>query len=79
LLGVSERAKKDIPAVIYRVSGADPQFIVPPTFEANMINIVGFSLPIVPLSLKGEVYSGLGWVDRVQMISNAVIRSRRLD
>ena len=45
-------------------------------FEPSKVNIVGASLPIFPLRLKSELYLGLGWIDRVQGISEAVKRSK---
>ncbi len=38
--------------------------------------IPGGKLPVVPLSLKSELYLGLGWLDRVKPISDAILQKR---
>ena len=48
----------------------------PLDYEAEMINMVGTRVPAVPLKLKSEIDIGLGWLDRVGLISDAVIRSQ---
>jgi len=48
----------------------------PLIFEPSNVNIVGATLPIFPLRLKSELYLGLGWMDRVEKISDAFTRSQ---
>lgn len=48
----------------------------PLEFEPDYVHVVNVKIPIVPLKLKTELYSGLGWMDRAQKIHEAVIRSR---
>jgi len=40
------------------------------------VNIIGTNVPTLPLRLKSELDLGLGWLDRVALISDAVIRSQ---
>lgn len=40
------------------------------------ISIIGTEIPIVPLRLRSELDLGLGWLDRVELISDAVMRSQ---
>ena len=51
----------------------------PLQFEPVYANIIGHSIPFVPLELKSKVYSYLGenWADRVKMISEAKSRAKR--
>ncbi|MGI0091827.1 MAG: hypothetical protein ACREBS_08965 [Nitrososphaerales archaeon] len=44
-------------------------------FEPETANIVGVTMPVVPLRLKKELYIGLGWTDRVKKINDALVRS----
>ena len=46
----------------------------PLDFTADYTYIPGGKLPLVPLSLKSELYLGLGWLDRVKLISDAVLQ-----
>lgn len=48
----------------------------PLEFKPSEINVIGTMVPIVPLNLKSELYLGLGWLDRVALISDAVMASR---
>ena len=48
----------------------------PIDFIAEYVNVVGTNVPTVPLRLKSELDLGLGWLDRVELISDAVIRSQ---
>jgi len=48
----------------------------PVDYEAEYVNIVGANVPILPLRLKAELDMGLGWYDRVELISDALIRGR---
>ena len=45
-------------------------------FEPDSISVVGVSVPFVPLMLKSELDLGLGWLDRVQLISDAVMKKQ---
>ena len=47
----------------------------PLDFEPTEVIIMGSKFPVMPLRLKSELYMGLGWLDRVQAITEAVIRS----
>jgi hypothetical protein len=44
-------------------------------FEPEYVYVVGERVPVVPLRLKSELDLGLGWLDRVELISDAVMRS----
>ncbi|MDA4135789.1 MAG: hypothetical protein OK449_02160 [Thaumarchaeota archaeon] len=46
----------------------------PLEFKADYTYIVGGKLPLVPLSLKSELDLGLGWLDRVSLITDAVLQ-----
>jgi hypothetical protein len=48
----------------------------PLDYEAEFVNIIGTNVPTLPLRLKSELDLGLGWLDRVALISDAVIRSQ---
>jgi hypothetical protein len=50
----------------------------PIEFEPDYVNVVGVNVPIVPLKLKSELYTGLGWTDRAAKIHEAVMRSRHM-
>ena len=43
-------------------------------FNADYTYVSGGKLPLVPLSLNSELDIGLGWMDRVSKISDAVIQ-----
>jgi hypothetical protein len=45
----------------------------PLDFTPDYTYIPGGKLPLVPLSLKSELDLGLGWLDRVKLISDAVL------
>lgn len=45
-------------------------------YEPGSISIVGTMMPVVPLRLNSELDLGLGWMDRVELISDAVMRSQ---
>ena len=47
-------------------------------FEPDYVYVVGVKVPIVPLKMKSELYTGLGWMDRVSKIHEAVMRSRHM-
>jgi hypothetical protein len=48
----------------------------PLDFEPDYVHVVGVKVPIVPLKMKSELYTGLGWKDRATKIHEAVIRSK---
>jgi hypothetical protein len=45
----------------------------PLDFEPDYSYIVGAKVPIIPLRLKSELDLGLGWLDRLELISNAIM------
>jgi hypothetical protein len=50
----------------------------PLDFEPDYVYVVGLKVPIVPLKMKSELYTGLGWTDRAEKIHEAVMRSRHM-
>ena len=50
----------------------------PLDFEPDYVYVVGVKVPIVPLKVKSELYTGLGWTDRAIKIHEAVRRSRHM-
>lgn len=50
----------------------------PLDFEPDHVYVVGVKVPVVPLKLKNDIYTGLGWTDRVVKIHEAVVRSRHM-
>jgi hypothetical protein len=48
----------------------------PLDFETDLVYVVTTKVPLVPLRLKSELDLGLGWLDRVELISDAVMRSQ---
>jgi hypothetical protein len=50
----------------------------PLDFEPDYVYVVGVKVPIIPLKMKSELYTGLGWTDRAAKIHEAVIRSRHM-
>lgn len=48
----------------------------PLDFEPTFVYVVGTRVPLVPLRLKSELDLGLGWLDRVELISDAVMRAQ---
>ena len=46
----------------------------PLDFEPEYVYVVGVKIPVVPLKLKTELYLGLGWMDRVRKINEAMAR-----
>jgi hypothetical protein len=47
-------------------------------FDPDYVYVVGVKVPIVPLKMKSELYTGLGWMDRASKIHEAVMRSRHM-
>jgi len=50
----------------------------PLDFDPDYVYVLGVKMPIVPLKMKSELYSGLGWTDRAIKIHEAVMRSRHM-
>ena len=48
----------------------------PLDYTPDEVNVVGTRVPTVPLRLSSELDLGLGWLDRVELISDAVMRSQ---
>ena len=48
----------------------------PLDFEPDYTYVVRSKVPIVPLRLKSELDLGLGWLDRLELISNAIMSGR---
>lgn len=78
----STYAELDVEGVKVKLFG-DMQYKVgdwewgdPLDFEAETVNIVGVTVPTLPLTLKSELDLGLGWMDRVELISDAILRSQ---
>lgn len=46
----------------------------PIDYEPEHIYVVDVKVPVVPLELKTEIYTGLGWIDRVKKIREAQAR-----
>ena len=44
-------------------------------FDPDFVNIAGLRIPVVPTSLKSELYITLGWNDRARLISEAFTRA----
>jgi hypothetical protein len=43
----------------------------PIEFEPALVYVVGEKLPVMPLRLRSDIYFGLGWLDRVNLIHEA--------
>jgi len=78
----SQYAELTIDKVLVEVYG-DMQYKVgewewgdPIDYQAELVNIIGTNVPTLPLRLKSELDLGLGWLDRVGLISDAVMRSQ---
>ena len=50
----------------------------PLDFDPDYVYVLGVKMPIIPLKIKSELYSGLGWTDRAIKIHEAVMRSRHM-
>src|SRR5947199_1385656 len=50
----------------------------PLDFDPDYVYVLGVKMPIVPLKMKSELYSGLGWTDRAIKIHEDVMRSRHM-
>ncbi len=47
----------------------------PIDYDPEYVYVVGVKVPVVPLGLKKDLYFGLGWLDRVKKINEAVARA----
>jgi hypothetical protein len=61
-----------------RIKVGDWDWGDPLDFEPDYVYVVGVKVPIVPLKMKSEIYTGLGWTDRASKIHEAVMRSRHM-
>ena len=59
----------------YQMKVGDWEWGDPVIFEPLMVNLAGVEVPVMPLRIASEIYLTLGWVDRVQEISEAVGRA----
>ncbi len=59
----------------FRVGGWD--WGDPVLFDAQSVNVAGSTIPVMPLRIASEIYLTLGWLDRVEMISDAVTGAPR--
>jgi hypothetical protein len=50
----------------------------PLDFEPDYVYVVGVKVPIIPLKMKSDLYTGLGWIDRASKIHEAIKRSRHM-
>jgi len=50
----------------------------PLDFDPDYVYVLVVKMPIIPLKIKSELYSGLGWTDRAIKIHEAVMRSRHM-
>jgi hypothetical protein len=50
----------------------------PLDFEPDYVYVLGVKMPVVPLQMKSELYTGLGWMDRATKIHEAVMRARHM-
>ena len=41
-------------------------------FKPSIVNMVGTEIPVMPIRLSSEIYLTLGWLDRAQMIADAI-------
>lgn len=46
----------------------------PLDYEPEYVHVVTTKVPVLPLQLKTELYTGLGWLDRVKKIREAMAR-----
>ena len=61
-----------------RIKVGDWDWGDPLDFEPDYVYVVGVKMPIVPLKMKSEIYTDLGWTDRASKIHEAVMRSRHM-
>ena len=70
----------NMPVEVY----GDPQIKVgdwdwgdPIDYQPSHTYVVRQKVPIFPLRLKSELYLGLGWLDRIELITVALTRTRK--
>ncbi len=68
--GAKVAVKSDCQLKVGDWEWGDPLF-----FDPEFTNLRGIFIPLMPLSLKSELYITLGWLDRAKLISDAVSRS----
>jgi len=61
-----------------RIKVGDWDWGDPIDFEPDYVYVVGIKVPIIPLKMKSELYTGLGWTDRATKIHEAVMKSRHM-
>jgi hypothetical protein len=59
----------------YQMKVGDWEWGDPFIFEPVLVNVAGVQIPVMPLRLKSEIYMMLGWLDRVELISDATARA----
>jgi len=57
-----------------RIKVGDWDWGDPLDYEPEYVYVVGVKVPVVPLELKTRLYMGLGWMDRVRKIHEAMAR-----
>ncbi|MDA4123732.1 MAG: hypothetical protein OK456_11185 [Thaumarchaeota archaeon] len=59
----------------YQMKVGDWEWGDPLFFDPSYVNIGGVRIPLMPTSLKSELYITLGWRDRAKLISEAFTRA----
>ncbi len=72
-----ERSRLDVHGNL-QIKVGDWDWGDPLDFEPDYVYVAGVKVPIVPLKMKNELYTGLGWTDRARKIHEAVMRSRHM-
>jgi hypothetical protein len=57
-----------------RIKVGDWDWGDPLEYEPEYVYVVGTKVPVIPLELKTQLYMGLGWIDRVRKINEAMTR-----
>ena len=71
----STLAVKGVPVVVdgeYQIKVGDWEWGDSLEFKPSVVNVVGAEVPVMPVRLAGEIYITMGWLDRSQMISDAI-------
>lgn len=68
--GVKVMVKGDCQLKVADWEWGDPFY-----FDADFINIAGVNVPLMPLSIRSEIYITLGWLDRARLISEAYTKA----
>ncbi len=58
----------------FRIQVGDWGWGDPLDFEPEDVYVVGLRMPVAPLEFKQELYMGLGWIDRVRKINEAMAK-----